>query len=85
MVDRMSEPRTEIEAFIRSLVAEIEAAETAGITRPQEIANYLNGKGITSRKGRRWSAEAVAKFLDSPGARRYRMDGKAGKSKQDRA
>lgn len=73
----MSDPRTEIEAFIRRLVADIETAAMAGISTPKEIADHLNGKGITSRKGRRWSAAAVAKFLDSPGARRYRTDGKA--------
>ncbi len=85
MVDRMSGPRTEIDAFIRRLVADIDAAAIAGITAPQEIADHLNGKGVTSRKGRRWSAESVAKFLDSPGARRYRTDGKAKQDSPDNA
>ena len=68
--------RPEIEAFVRRLVAEIEAAEAAGMTEPEAIAEHFNGAGITTRKGRRWSGATVAKFLASPGAKRYRSAGK---------
>ena len=68
--------RPEIEAFVRRLVAEIEAAEAAGMTEPEAIAEHFNAAGITTRKGRRWSGVTVAKFLASPGAMRYRAAGK---------
>ncbi len=74
----MAQRRQEIEAFVRHLVIEVEAAEATGIAGPQAIAYHFNAKGITTRKGRPWSGETVAKFLISPGARRYRSDGKAG-------
>ncbi len=70
--------REEIEAFVRGLVAEVEAAEAAGIIAPQDIADYFNAQGITTRKGRRWSGATVAKFLSSPGAKRYRSGGEGG-------
>ena len=70
--------RTEIEAFIRRIVAEIEAAEALGTIAPQAIADHLNATGVTTRKGRRWTGATVAKFLGSPGAKRYRSGGKAG-------
>ena len=70
--------RKEIEAFVRRIVAEIEAAEAAGTTAPQAIADHFNATGITTRKGRRWTGATVAKFLSSPGAKRYRSGGKAG-------
>jgi hypothetical protein len=65
----------EIEAFVRRIVAKIEAAEAAGLTEPQAIAEHFNATGITTRKGRGWNGVTVAKFLSSPGARRYRSDG----------
>ncbi len=71
------ERRHEIEAFVRRIVAEIEAAEAAGITEPHAIAEHLNGAGITTRKGRSWNGATVAKFLSSPGAKRYRSVGDA--------
>ena len=74
----MAERRGEIEAFVRHLVVEVEAARAAGMTAPQAIADHFNAKGVTTRKGRRWSGASVAKFLSSPGARRYSSDGKAG-------
>lgn len=64
--------RHEIEAFVRRIVAEIEAAEAAGTTAPGAIAEHLNAHGVTTRKGRRWTRASVAKFLASPGAKRYR-------------
>ncbi|MFP6758858.1 MAG: recombinase-like helix-turn-helix domain-containing protein, partial [Alphaproteobacteria bacterium] len=68
----MVERRQEIEAFVRHLVAEVEAAEAAGIVVPQAIADHFNETGAATRKGRRWTGETVAKFLSSPGAKRYR-------------
>ncbi len=74
----MAQRRPEIEAFVRRLVVEVEAAEAAGMTAPQAIADHFNATGVTTRKGRRWSGATVAKFLSSPGAQRYRSGGKAG-------
>ena len=74
----MAQRRQEIEAFVRRLVVEVEAAEAAGMTAPQAIADQLNAKGVTTRKGRRWSGATVAKFLSSPGAKRYRSGGQSG-------
>ena len=64
----MAQRRQEIEAFMRRLVVEVEAAEAAGMTAPPAIADHFNTKGITTRKGRRWTGATVAKFLSSPGA-----------------
>ncbi len=74
----MAQRRQEIEAFMRHLVVEVEAAEAAGMTAPHAIADHFNAKGVTTRKGRRWTGATVAKFLSSPGARRYRSGGKEG-------
>jgi Recombinase-like helix-turn-helix domain len=70
----LTERRQQIEAFVRRLVVEVEAAEAAGKTTPDAIADHFNAKGITTRKGRRWTGATVAKFLGSPGAKRYRSD-----------
>ena len=75
----MAQRRQEIEAFVQHLVVDIEAAEAAGMTAPQAIADHFNAKGVTTRKGRRWTGATVAKFLGSPGAKRYRSAGKAGR------
>ncbi len=65
--------RREIEDFVRNIVAEIEAAEAAGAVDDAEaIADHLNANGVTTRKGRSWTGVTVAKFLRSPGAKRYR-------------
>ncbi len=74
----MVQRRDEIEAFVRGLVAEVEAAEAAGLTAPEAIAEHFNAQGITTRKGRRWSGATMAKFLSSRGAKRYRSGGKGG-------
>ncbi len=74
----MVQRRDEIEAFVRGLVAEVEAAEAAGMTAPQAIAAHFNARGLTTRKGRRWSGASLAKFLSSPGAKRYRASGEGG-------
>ena len=66
--------REEIEAFVRDIVARIEAAEARGFQTPEAIAAHLNDAGVTTRKGRGWSAATVRKFLSSPGAARYRED-----------
>ncbi|MCH9020336.1 MAG: methyltransferase domain-containing protein [Proteobacteria bacterium] len=47
------------------------------MTAPQAIADHFNATGVTTRKGRRWTGATVAKFLSSPGAKRYRSGGKA--------
>ena len=75
----MAHRRQEIEAFVRHLVVEVEAAEAAGMSAPQAIADHFNSKGVTTRKGRRWTGTTVAKFLSSPGAKRYRSGGNAGR------
>jgi hypothetical protein len=72
----MEQQRQDIEAFVRNLVIEVEAAEAAGMTTPQAIADHFNAKDVTTRKGRRWTGATVAKFLSSPGAKRYRSGGK---------
>ncbi len=74
----MAQRREEIEAFVRRLVAEVEAAEAAGLIAPQDIAEHFNARGLTTRKGRRWSGASLAKFLSSPGAKRYRSGGEGG-------
>ncbi len=74
----MVQRRDEIEAFVRGLVAEVEAAEAAGLTAPEAIAEHFNAQGITTRKGRRWSGATMAKFLSSRGAKRYRVSGQGG-------
>lgn len=56
------------------LVVEVESAEAAGMTAPQAIADHFNTKGVTTRKGRQWTAATVEKFLSSPGAKRYRSE-----------
>jgi len=71
----MPERRQEIEAFVRHLVFEVEAAEAAGMTAPHAIAEHFNAKGISTHKGRRWTGATVAKFLSSSGAMRYRSGG----------
>ena len=73
----MAQPRPEIEAFVRRIVGEMGAAHAAGATAAQAIADHLNTKGVTTRKGRRWTGPSVAKFLASPGAARYRSEREA--------
>ena len=67
----------EIEAFVRRIIAEIEAVKAAGTTGARAIADHLNAKGVTSRRGRHWTGATIAKFLSSPGAKRYGPDGQA--------
>ena len=81
----MAQRRQEIEAFVRHIVVEVEAAEVAGMTVPHAIAEHLNAKGITTRKGRRWTGATVAKFLSSQGAKRYRSVGAGGGKTEPKA
>ncbi len=74
----MVQRRQEIEEFVRHIVAEVEAVEAAGMRTPQAIAEHFNAKGLTTRKGRRWTGTTMAKFLSSLGAKRYRTDGDVG-------
>jgi hypothetical protein len=72
----MAQRRQQIEAVVRCFVVKVEAAEATGTTAPQAIADHFNAKGVTTRKGRRWTGVTVAKFLGSPSAKRYRSAGK---------
>ncbi len=47
----MAQRRQQIEAFVRRLVVEVEAAEAAGMTASQVIADHFNATGVTTRKG----------------------------------
>jgi hypothetical protein len=67
--------RAAIEAFVRGIVAAIEAAREGGATTHADIAAALNRRGMTSRKGRPWTGAMVVKFLASPGARRLGASG----------
>lgn len=71
----MAQRKADIVAFVRRIVAEVEAAEAAGMKTPQAIAGHFNASGLTTRKGRPWNAATVAKFLASRGAKRYRTVG----------
>ncbi len=42
----MAQRRQEIEAFVRQHVIEVEAAEAAGMTAPQAIADHFNANSI---------------------------------------
>jgi hypothetical protein len=66
----LADRRDESERYVGEVLAAIAAARAAGAGTDAEIAGALDARGITSRKGRRWTATAVAKFLASPGARR---------------
>ncbi|MCH8213934.1 MAG: hypothetical protein IIC54_07665, partial [Proteobacteria bacterium] len=52
-------PELPAEAFMRRVVAEIEDARAAGASDPGRIAESLNARGFTTRKGRAWTAETV--------------------------
>ncbi len=51
---------------------------------PQDIAEHFNAIGLTTRKGRGWTCATVAKFLSSPGAKRYRKNGNPEPSKRSK-
>ena len=44
----MVQRRQEIEVFVRHIVAEVEAAEAAGMTTPQAIAEHFNANVRTA-------------------------------------
>ncbi len=71
----VADRRKEIETFVQNIVARIEGAAALGIKTPEAIAAHFNETGLTTRKGRGWTGETVAKFLSSPGAKRYRTKG----------
>ncbi len=58
----MVQRRQEIEEFVRQIVAEVEAAEAAGMTTPQAIAEHFNANGLTTRKGRLWTLALAGLF-----------------------
>ena len=66
-----SNPELSAEAFMRRVAVEIEDARAAGASDPGRIAESLNARGFTTRKGRAWTAETIGKFLKSPGAKRF--------------
>ena len=74
----MAQRQQEIEAFVRHLVGEVEAAEAPGMTAPQAIADQFNAKGVTTCNGRRRAGATVAQFLGSSGTKRYRSGGERG-------
>ncbi|MBM3504024.1 MAG: hypothetical protein FJX65_09120 [Alphaproteobacteria bacterium] len=59
--------RAEIHAFLERIARAILAQ---GPATPEAMADALNRQGLTTRRGRSWSAATVAKFLTSPGAAR---------------
>jgi hypothetical protein len=67
----MTQPRADIEAFVRRIAAEVRVAETAGVISHDGLAAYLNERGVTTRNGRPWNGATVEKFLSSPAAQRY--------------
>ena len=71
----MTTRREDIEAFVRGIVREVEAAEAAGIRDPDALASHFNAKGLTTRKGRGWTGATMEKFLSSAGAQRFRNGG----------
>ena len=81
----MAQQRQEIEAFVRDIVVEVGAAKATGMTMPLAIAEYLNAKGITTRKGRRWTGATMAKFLSRQGATRYRSGNEASHTAEHKA
>ncbi len=66
----MAQWRQEIEAFVRHLIVEVEAAEAAGMTAPQAIADHFNAKGVTTRKAgagpaRLWPNSSAGRALSA--------------------
>jgi Recombinase len=67
----MTQPRRDIEAFVRRIAAEVRAANADGVKTHDVLAAYLNERGVTTRNGRSWNGATVEKFLSSPAALRY--------------
>lgn len=70
----MTQPRPDIEAFVRRIAAEVHTADAAGVKSHDAIAAHLNGAGLTTRNGRPWTGAIVEKFLSSPAAQRHLAD-----------
>ena len=64
-------PELPAKAFMRRVVAEIKDARAAGARDPGAIAESLNARGFTTRKGRAGTAGTVSKFRKRPGAKRF--------------
>ena len=73
-VQSMGQKRQDIEAFVRHIVVETEAAKAKGIRTSQDFAEHFNAKGLTTRTGRSWSGTTMERFLASSGPRRYRRN-----------
>jgi len=54
-----------VDVFLRRVMAEIEDSVSAGATDAQNIADALNTRGSTTRRGRRWTAATINKLLSS--------------------
>jgi Recombinase-like helix-turn-helix domain len=67
----MTQPRADIEAFVRRIAAEVRAANADGVKTHDGLAAHLNERGVTTRNGRPWNGATVEKFLSSPAAQRY--------------
>ena len=74
-MSRVAGDRASIESFVCGIVTAIATAREEGAATHAEIADALNRRGLTSRKGRAWTGVMVAKFLASPGARRLGASG----------
>jgi len=74
VIEAADDRKRKVRAFVRTIVAEILAAEANGLLESAAIADHLNAKRITTRKGRTWNAVTVEKFLSSPGAHRFRAE-----------
>ena len=68
----MAARNAEHEAFVRRILSEITDAQTATGGDTTALADTLNARGMTSRRGRLWTAATLRKFLASPGAKRLR-------------
>jgi len=66
--------KKDIESFARQLVIAVEAAEADGLTSFRTIANHLNINGITISGEKSWTDKTLANFLNSPDAKRHRLE-----------
>ena len=57
-----------VDVFLRRAMVEIEDSVAVGANDAQSIADMLNTRGSTTRKGRRWTAATINKLLSSPRA-----------------
>ena len=57
------------EAFVRRILSEIADAQATVGSDYAALAEALNARGVTSRRGRIWTDVALRKFLASPGVK----------------